>query len=154
MAGDEQTNTENDPGAEQANTGNNDAAAQNMQTNSTSQQQQSSLSRLFSNYSNRHPNNHLFADQNESDLSSDDDEHGWSQMNSIARSLPFFFGMRDLKCFVCNKLIPADDVETHIMMCLTKPRITYNGNLTVLLHICILNRIILIMFYSNRRRID
>ena len=32
----------------------------------------------------------------------------------------------DLKCFVCNKLIPADDVEAHIMMCLTKPRLTYN----------------------------
>jgi E3 ubiquitin-protein ligase ZNRF1/2 len=34
--------------------------------------------------------------------------------------------MRDLKCFVCNKIIPADDVEAHIMMCLTKPRLTYN----------------------------
>lgn len=95
-------------------------------SNLTSQQQQSSLSRLFSNYNHRNPNHQLFVDENESDLSSDDDEHGWSQMNSIARSLPFFFGMRDFKCFVCNKLIPADDVETHIMMCLTKPRITYN----------------------------
>jgi hypothetical protein len=37
--------------------------------------------------------------------------------------------MKDLKCFVCNKIIPADDVEAHIMMCLTKPRLTYNGKL-------------------------
>lgn len=62
-----------------------------------------------------------------SDLSSDDDESNWNHnLSSLANSLPFFFGMRDLKCFVCNKMIPADDVEAHIMMCLTKPRLTYN----------------------------
>lgn len=63
----------------------------------------------------------------DSDLSSDEDEPHWNHnMSSLAQSLPFFFGMRDFKCFVCNKVIPADDVEAHIMMCLTKPRLTYN----------------------------
>lgn len=63
----------------------------------------------------------------DSDLSSDEDEVHWNHnLNSLAQSLPFFFGVRDFKCFVCNKQIPADDVEAHIMMCLTKPRLTYN----------------------------
>lgn len=63
----------------------------------------------------------------DSDLSSDEDELHWNHnLNSLAQSLPFFFGVRDFKCFVCNKQIPADDAEAHIMMCLTKPRLTYN----------------------------
>ncbi|RNA36844.1 E3 ubiquitin- ligase znrf1 [Brachionus plicatilis] len=62
-----------------------------------------------------------------SDLSSDEDESTWNHdLSSLANTLPFILGMRDLKCFVCNKMIPADDVEAHIMMCLTKPRLTYN----------------------------
>lgn len=65
----------------------------------------------------------------DSDLSSDEDELHWNHnLNSLAQSLPFFFGVRDFKCFVCSKLIPADDVEAHIMMCLTKPRLTYNDD--------------------------
>jgi len=28
-------------------------------------------------------------------------------------------------------MIPAEDVEVHFVMCLTKPRVTYNGKLTV-----------------------
>ncbi len=66
----------------------------------------------------------------DSDLSSDEDEPHWNHnMSSLAHSLPLFFGIRDFKCFVCSKQIPADDVEAHIMMCLTKPRLTYIGNL-------------------------
>jgi len=42
-------------------------------------------------------------------------------------SLPLhIFALRDIKCPVCHKVIPADDVECHLVMCLTKPRITYN----------------------------
>ena len=33
----------------------------------------------------------------------------------------------DSKCPLCNKMIPAEDVEVHFVMCLTKPRVTYNG---------------------------
>lgn len=35
--------------------------------------------------------------------------------------------IKDVKCLVCHKKIPADDVEAHLIMCLTKPRITFNG---------------------------
>lgn len=31
------------------------------------------------------------------------------------------------KCPVCSKLILPDDIECHIVMCLTKPRLSYNG---------------------------
>jgi len=68
-------------------------------------------------------------DDLDSDHSSDEDEPHWNHnMSSLASSLPLFFSVRDFKCFVCSKQIPADDVEAHIMMCLTKPRLTYNGN--------------------------
>jgi len=63
----------------------------------------------------------------DSDLSTDEDEPHWNT-NQLTHSLPFFFGVRDFKCFVCSKTIPADDVEAHIMMCLTKPRLTYNDD--------------------------
>jgi E3 ubiquitin-protein ligase ZNRF1/2 len=67
----------------------------------------------------------------DSDLTSDEDEpERWNHnMSSLAQSLPFFFGVRDFKCFVCSKQIPADDVEAHIMMCLTKPKLTYNDDI-------------------------
>lgn len=31
------------------------------------------------------------------------------------------------KCPVCSKFILPDDIECHIVMCLTKPRLSYNG---------------------------
>ncbi|XP_068092352.1 E3 ubiquitin-protein ligase ZNRF2 isoform X2 [Hyperolius riggenbachi] len=30
------------------------------------------------------------------------------------------------KCPVCSKFIPTDEMDLHLVMCLTKPRITYN----------------------------
>ena len=38
--------------------------------------------------------------------------------------LPLFSGF---KCPVCSKFILPDDIECHIVMCLTKPRLSYNG---------------------------
>ncbi|XP_033119582.1 E3 ubiquitin-protein ligase ZNRF1-like isoform X2 [Anneissia japonica] len=32
------------------------------------------------------------------------------------------------KCPVCSKVIASDDVECHLVMCLTKPRIVYNDD--------------------------
>ena len=37
-----------------------------------------------------------------------------------------------IKCPVCSKFIPPDDIECHLVMCLTKPRISYNGKLEML----------------------
>lgn len=34
-----------------------------------------------------------------------------------------------MKCPVCSKVVLADDIELHLVICLTKPRISYNGKL-------------------------
>lgn len=33
-----------------------------------------------------------------------------------------------IKCPVCSKFVLPDDVECHLVMCLTKPRISYNDD--------------------------
>nr|XP_024215708.1 E3 ubiquitin-protein ligase znrf2 isoform X6 [Halyomorpha halys] len=33
---------------------------------------------------------------------------------------------RGIKCPVCSKFILPDDIECHLVMCLTKPRLIYN----------------------------
>ncbi|XP_076470107.1 E3 ubiquitin-protein ligase znrf2-like [Babylonia areolata] len=46
---------------------------------------------------------------------------------AFTHSLPVhLFALQGIKCPVCSKSIPADDVECHLVMCLTKPRISYN----------------------------
>lgn len=46
---------------------------------------------------------------------------------AFTHSLPVhLFALQGIKCPVCSKSIPADDVECHLVMCLTKPRINYN----------------------------
>jgi hypothetical protein len=35
--------------------------------------------------------------------------------------------LRDVPCPVCNKTIPSDSFDKHILHCLSKPRIDYNG---------------------------
>ncbi|XP_029445223.1 E3 ubiquitin-protein ligase ZNRF2 [Rhinatrema bivittatum] len=37
---------------------------------------------------------------------------------------PHLFG--GFKCPVCSKFVPADEMDLHLVMCLTKPRIIYN----------------------------
>ena len=32
-----------------------------------------------------------------------------------------------IKCPVCSKFVLPDDIECHLVMCLTKPRLNYNG---------------------------
>lgn len=34
--------------------------------------------------------------------------------------------LHGLKCPVCSKFVQSDDLEIHLVMCLTKPRISYN----------------------------
>lgn len=44
-----------------------------------------------------------------------------------AHSLPVqLVSIHGIKCPVCSKFVPPDDVECHLVMCLTKPRIIYN----------------------------
>ncbi|XP_015212352.1 E3 ubiquitin-protein ligase ZNRF2 isoform X2 [Lepisosteus oculatus] len=37
---------------------------------------------------------------------------------------PHLFG--GFKCPVCSKFVPSDEMDLHLVMCLTKPRATYN----------------------------
>lgn len=39
--------------------------------------------------------------------------------------IPFAFN-NELKCPLCSKIVLQDDAECHFVMCLTKPRISYN----------------------------
>lgn len=38
-----------------------------------------------------------------------------------------FFLPAGIKCPVCSKFVLPDDIECHLVMCLTKPRLSYNG---------------------------
>ncbi|PNF20870.1 hypothetical protein B7P43_G11700 [Cryptotermes secundus] len=37
-----------------------------------------------------------------------------------------FFYVAGIKCPVCAKFVLPDDIECHLVMCLTKPRLSYN----------------------------
>lgn len=41
----------------------------------------------------------------------------------------FFVLFSDFKCPICNKTVPSDDIECHLVMCLTRPRIGYNEDI-------------------------
>ncbi|XP_069113137.1 E3 ubiquitin-protein ligase ZNRF2-like [Argopecten irradians] len=46
---------------------------------------------------------------------------------TVPHSLPLhLFALHGIKCPVCSKFIPPDDIECHLVLCLTKPRISYN----------------------------
>lgn len=40
----------------------------------------------------------------------------------------FVMAAQDLECPVCHKTVPSDDAEVHLVMCLTRPRLTYNDD--------------------------
>ncbi|GFS89382.1 hypothetical protein NPIL_37151 [Nephila pilipes] len=49
-----------------------------------------------------------------------------------AHSLPVqLVSFHGIKCPVCSKFVPPDDVECHLVMCLTKPRIIYNEDVLI-----------------------
>ncbi|XP_076271626.1 E3 ubiquitin-protein ligase ZNRF1 [Rhynchophorus ferrugineus] len=44
-----------------------------------------------------------------------------------AHSLPgHIWSLNGIKCPVCSKFVVPDDIECHLVMCLTKPRLSYN----------------------------
>ncbi|XP_063221166.1 E3 ubiquitin-protein ligase ZNRF2 isoform X1 [Bacillus rossius redtenbacheri] len=44
-----------------------------------------------------------------------------------AHSLPsHIWSLNGIKCPVCSKFVLPDDIECHLLMCLTKPRLSYN----------------------------
>ncbi|XP_014243163.1 E3 ubiquitin-protein ligase ZNRF2 [Cimex lectularius] len=64
--------------------------------------------------------------------SSSTEEHLDSPLNPFPRvytphSLPsHIFSWNGIKCPVCSKFVLPDDIECHLVMCLTKPRLIYN----------------------------
>lgn len=65
--------------------------------------------------------------EHESDDQSSDDD---SSPRTHRRLQHFIIALRDVHCPVCNKTIPSDSFDKHILQCLSKPRIDYNGLLT------------------------
>ncbi len=61
--------------------------------------------------------------EHDSDDQSTDDESPQARR----RLQHFIITLRDVPCPVCNKTIPSDSFEKHIIQCLSKPRIDYNG---------------------------
>ena len=41
-----------------------------------------------------------------------------------------------LQCPVCSKDIPSSDMEAHMSQCMSRPRVTYNGESSVF-HVCL-----------------
>ncbi|XP_076353503.1 E3 ubiquitin-protein ligase znrf2-like [Tachypleus tridentatus] len=65
----------------------------------------------------------------DSGLSSPDDMLTFTGMFSTY-SLPIqLLTLNGIKCPVCSKIVVSDDVEYHLVMCLTKPRISYNEDI-------------------------
>ena len=67
--------------------------------------------------------------EQESDDQSTDDESPQARR----RLQRLFIALRDVACPVCHKTIPSDSFDKHILQCLSKPRIDYNGSLFILL---------------------
>ena len=61
--------------------------------------------------------------EHESDDQSTDDESPQARR----RLQRIFIALRDVPCPVCHKTIPGDSFDKHIVQCLSKPRIDYNG---------------------------
>lgn len=36
-----------------------------------------------------------------------------------------------VKCPVCSKVVISEDIELHLVLCLTKPRLSYNGKIDI-----------------------
>ncbi|GLV40802.1 uncharacterized protein CBL_13695 [Carabus blaptoides fortunei] len=49
-----------------------------------------------------------------------------------AHSLPsHIWSLNGIKCPVCSKFVLPDDIECHLVMCLTKPRLIYNEDVLI-----------------------
>ncbi|KAK1806620.1 hypothetical protein P4O66_005134 [Electrophorus voltai] len=46
---------------------------------------------------------------------------------------------RGFNCPVCSKFISSDEMDLHLVMCLTKPRVTYNGETATIFFLCCLS---------------
>ena len=58
---------------------------------------------------------------------SDDQSSDEDSPHARRRFQRILIALRDVPCPVCNKTIPSDSFDKHILQCLSKPRIDYNG---------------------------
>jgi E3 ubiquitin-protein ligase ZNRF1/2 len=49
-----------------------------------------------------------------------------SSRSNERRTLLRLLAGRDVECPMCKKLVPSDDVEVHLVMCFTRPKLVYN----------------------------
>ncbi|KAK0425629.1 hypothetical protein QR680_009295 [Steinernema hermaphroditum] len=57
-------------------------------------------------------------------------QQGSSGSRSHRRSMGMFHLLaQDVKCPVCNTVVPSDTAELHFVICLTKPRLGYNDDI-------------------------
>lgn len=105
--------------------------ASSSNTNTDARQRARSLSNVLNGHSGQpitiHSNHGAFgmSGSPESDTSTSDE----IPIGRVfaAHSLPVqLVSINGIKCPVCSKFVPPDDVECHLVMCLTKPRISYN----------------------------
>ncbi|CAH0385248.1 unnamed protein product [Bemisia tabaci] len=84
---------------------------------------------------NRNDGNYNISESPETDSSSAEDHVLDSPISAnislgrvyAAQSLPsHIWSWNGLKCPVCSKFVLPDDIECHLVMCLTKPRLIYN----------------------------
>jgi hypothetical protein len=47
------------------------------------------------------------------------------------------FYVAGIKCPVCAKFVLPDDIECHLVLCLTKPRLSYNGSISYMLSVTV-----------------
>jgi hypothetical protein len=71
--------------------------------------------------------------EHDSDDQSSDDESPQARR----RLQRILVALHDVPCPVCDKTIPRDSFDKHILQCLSKPRIDYNG-----LFVCFFNFLI------------
>lgn len=63
---------------------------------------------------------------------SDDQSSDEDSPHARRRFQRILIALRDVPCPVCNKTIPSDSFDKHILQCLSKPRIDYNGSCSFL----------------------
>ncbi|XP_076336831.1 uncharacterized protein LOC143239544 isoform X1 [Tachypleus tridentatus] len=69
------------------------------------------------------------SDSPNSDTSTPDDTSSFSRVFA-AHSLPAqLMSFNGIKCPVCSRFVIPEDVEYHLVICLTKPRINYNEDI-------------------------
>jgi hypothetical protein len=64
---------------------------------------------------------------------------------SVCKCSYYIFYVPGIKCPVCAKFVLPDDIECHLVMCLTKPRLSYNGANSILPLIAVVDYVLCVL---------